>query len=552
MKDPFCSYYTNSPEICEWLTAKLEIRDGDIVLDPSAGDGALIDAVFASGKSVTIDALEKNPDAVSGLQRKYGERCDVAFHKRRRLTASHRSAGKPMSSGASQLVLKETDTLFDEDLDRFVREGGHYSKIIANPPYGAWQDPERREALKVRFPGYYVRETYSLFLLRALSLLKPGGRLSFIIPDTWLYLNFHCALRRTILSESAIDDVLIFPSNFFPGLSFGYSSLSMVTLTKCSPRAARESSFRVLKGFRTPTDFRRVLEADGGNASESAVSLGFPDYLAVYRVNQSDVLSHPRAQVMLGHASTQSLLKTPGLTLGDVAFVVTGLCTGDNRRFIRVKDASVPGGKAYEVVDRDRVRDALVKEEKSDGIEAPEVWIPYVKAAPKRPYTSADDRWFLRWDRETVNFYKTDKKARFQNPGFYFQTGLGIPMVKSKRIRAFLMNDRVFDQSIVGIFPKDPERKLYLLALMNSSVVNDLIHGLNPTANNSANYVKAIPYREPDDAMRLAIEAKVRALLEAEAAGDWATADAIYEALDREIEALYRGQEKTENLTRDL
>lgn len=32
---------------------------------------------------------------------------------------------------------------------------------------------------------------------------------------------------------------------------------------------------------------------------------------------------------------------------------------------------------------------------------------------------------------------------------------------------------------------------------MNSDVINSLIHTINPTANNSANYVKQIPYIEP-------------------------------------------------------
>ena len=525
MKDPFCSYYTHSPEICEWLTAKLEIEDGDILLDPSAGDGALIDAVLATGKTVRIDALETNPEAVKGLLAKYGSRSDLRFQKRRQLTA-----GVGTVTDRSRLVLKETDTLTDQDLDRFVREGGHYDKIIANPPYGAWQDQERREALKARFPGHYVRETYSLFLLRALSLLKPSGKLSFIIPDTWLYLNLHAALRRTIFSESAIEDVLIFPSSFFPGLSFGYSSLSMVTLRKCSTQSALESSFRVFKGFRSPADFRWILK---GRA---------PDYLERFCLKQSAVLEHPRAQVILGTASTRSLHKTPGTTLGDVASVVTGLCTGDNRRFIRVKDALVSGGRAYETVNPARVRRTINDDEKRDGVDSREAWIPYVKAAPKRPYAPASEAWFLRWDRATVSFYQTDKKARFQNPGFYFRAGLGIPMVKSKRIRAFLIEESVFDQSIVGIFPKDAERRLYLLALMNSSVVNDLIHELNPTANNSANYVKAIRYREPEEAVRLLIEAKVRELLKAEAAGDRAGADAIHEEIDRVIEALYRGE----------
>ena len=75
--------------------------------------------------------------------------------------------------------------------------------------------------------------------------------------------------------------------------------------------------------------------------------------------------------------------------------------------------------------------------------------------------------------------------------------GIGIPMVKSSIIKAFIMQNRVFDQSIVGIFPKDKTKLKYILALMNSDIVNQIIHIINPTANNSANYIKLIPYIEP-------------------------------------------------------
>ena len=34
---------------------------------------------------------------------------------------------------------------------------------------------------------------------------------------------------------------------------------------------------------------------------------------------------------------------------------------------------------------------------------------------------------------------------------------------------------------------------------MNSDVINRIIHIINPTANNSSNYIKQVPYREPSE-----------------------------------------------------
>ena len=86
-------------------------------------------------------------------------------------------------------------------------------------------------------------------------------------------------------------------------------------------------------------------------------------------------------------------------------------------------------------------------------------------------------------------------------------------MVKASTIRAFYLENRVFDQSIVGIFPKDESKIFYILALMNSDIVNELIHVINPTANNSANYIKQIPYVEPSRKTLHEISRKVEQII---------------------------------------
>ena len=75
------------------------------------------------------------------------------------------------------------------------------------------------------------------------------------------------------------------------------------------------------------------------------------------------------------------------------------------------------------------------------------------------------------------------------------------------------MKDRVFDQAIVGIFPRENEKIFYILALMNSEIINSIIHVINPTANNSANYVKQIPYLEPDQDTMKYISEKVEYII---------------------------------------
>lgn len=121
--------------------------------------------------------------------------------------------------------------------------------------------------------------------------------------------------------------------------------------------------------------------------------------------------------------------------------------------------------------------------------------------------------WFVNWSAEAVNHYNNDKKARFQNSQFYFKQGIVLPMVKSSMIRATLISNMVFDQSVVGVFPKQEKYTLFLLGLLNSDIVRDIITTINPSANNSANYIKKIPVIIPNEEMFNFIIHKVKTII---------------------------------------
>ena len=521
MRDEFCSYYTNSKNITAYMVSKLGINDDDIILEPSAGEGIFIDEILESEKTVQIDALDINKEAVAVLKNKYKNNAAVVVRETDTLLD-----GQLDLYSSSQLWIKQTDTLFDKQLNMLSSFGGHYTKAIGNPPYGAWQDYEKRNLLKKKFAGHYVKETYTLFLLRCISVLKMRGRLSFIIPDTYLFLNMHSHLREIIFSNTKVDEILIFPSKFFPGVNFGYSNLSIITLERCEKDDALNNTFNVIQGFKSPSEFDELLKNNGI----------FSNHLKVFSCKQSDILKSYQYRVILAESKISTLLISTSKKLGDIADIVTGLYTGDNLRFIKVFSKDVKGAKNYEIANPEKIHSCM----SLYGIpNVEEGYVPYIKSASKRRYVRQSDEWFVRWDKKTIQFYNQNSKARFQNSSFYFKTGIGIPMVKSSTVRAFLMIDHVFDQSIVGIFPKDNAMMYYLLALMNSDVINDLIHAINPTANNSANYIKQLPYIEPTPDIIEQVDAKVKDTILAEATANYENSDKLQIEINAIINKIY-------------
>ena len=523
MKDTLCSYYTNSDEIISYMAFRLGVSGNDIILEPSAGEGIFIDEILKAELPVQIDALDIDKKAISILEKKYQNYDSITIRETDTLLDERLDA-----FGIPELWLKRTDTLIDEQLNYFEAIGGHYDKVIGNPPYGAWQDYDKRDLLKKRYPGQYVRETYSLFLLRCVSVLKMGGRLSFIIPDTYMFLNLHAKLREVLLTSTKIEEIIIFPSKFFPGVSFGYSNLSIITLERCSREIALNNIVRVVQGFQSATEFRLLCSDEK-----------LPENFSEYALKQSYILNCEQHRFILADNSITDTINNASLRLGTVANVVTGFYTGDNKKFIRALDESVKGSKNYDKVDLSLVFPCM----SLDGIEkVQEGYVPYVKSASSTRYYRLKDDWFVRWDKNTVNYYNSNKKARFQNSSFYFKTGIAIPMVKSSNIRAFLLENRVFDQSIVGIFPKDKSRLYYILAIMNSDIVNNLIHTINPTANNSANYVKQIPYIEPAQDIMDLISKKVQSIISNYKNGNSSENESLHSEINDLIQQIYSNQ----------
>ncbi len=63
-------------------------------------------------------------------------------------------------------------------------------------------------------------ESFSLFLEKSLQLLRPGGRLSFLLPESILKVRAHAEIRRVLLEKTCIRKIVllgrVFPSVFTP------------------------------------------------------------------------------------------------------------------------------------------------------------------------------------------------------------------------------------------------------------------------------------------------------------------------------------------------
>lgn len=467
------AFYTKSTPIVDYMVDKLSLKSTDRIFEPCGGEGVFVEAILDTNEFAQIDICELNPTAVQLLQRKFSTYLNIN--------------------------IRECDTLLDDDLSFNSNFGGIYDKIIANPPYGAWQDLEKRAILKKMYPALYTKESYGLFLFRCIELLNEGGILSFIIPDTFLNLHTHKALRKHILTKTKILELALFPSSYFPGVNFGYANLSIITLQKTSDtKDCINNSFTVLTNFSSVEQLSIIDEKE----------------LKVYDYTQQDVLMNPdHAFLISDNSNILKAINEVELKVGDIAHCVTGFYSGDDKTFLQVINFDLKNGKNYDLVDPSKInRNYKNTSSILDGIEGEKCFVPILKGGNTK-YLKPEG-WFMNWSKEAVSHYKKDKKARFQNPQYYFRFGVGVPMISSSSITASLIEHKLFDQSIVGIFPKEENLTFYLLAFFNSPTCNKLIRTINPSANNPANYIKKIPFITPTTNQKELIDSIVQNILE--------------------------------------
>jgi hypothetical protein len=463
-RDPYRAFFTADEALGDYMVSLLDLEQDDLLFEPAAGDGHLIDSVKRGGSRCRITAYELNPKQIYNLRTKFGDDDSVD--------------------------VVETDTILCPNLDLKETFGPRFTKILANPPYGGWQEYDRRADLKKRFRGFYVRETYALFLLRCLRLLERGGKLVFIIPNTFLYLNMHAPVRKYILEEFSVETIDVFKSSLFPRISFGYADLCIISISATEAQA--HHSFRLrfvdqLNEFESPSH----LEANSSF------------------ILQKDLLrNHGHTiPVSVNQVSTAESAEHESL-MCEVADCKTGFYSGNDKRFLRRASTEVKRSDGYEVIDLSRVETNLSNLDRPlHGIEHEKCFIPILKGGGY--HFIKPTFWYVNWSREAVAHYKSDSKARFQNPSFYFKRGIGFPMVTSTKPTASLIDNSLFDQSIVGIFPTDIDLE-FLLAYCNSRPFWACLKSINPSANNSAKYVLRTPIirAEPDQEAKIATRTK--------------------------------------------
>ncbi|MEZ0228075.1 MAG: TaqI-like C-terminal specificity domain-containing protein [Planctomycetota bacterium] len=177
-------------------TVTLRGLDGErvCVLDPACGGGALLAAAAqVLGARAELEGWDKD-------------------------RASLEEARATLHGARSRPTLRRRDALFEGR--------GTFDAVIANPPWVSFSGresvaiaPALRKRLRARFASF--RGWPSLqgpFLERAFELVRPGGRIGFVLPRQVLELDRYAPLRALVSERGRLVAVNDLGEDVFPGV----------------------------------------------------------------------------------------------------------------------------------------------------------------------------------------------------------------------------------------------------------------------------------------------------------------------------------------------
>jgi adenine-specific DNA methylase len=173
-------FYTDA-DIAGFLTRWVGVVRPERVLEPSCGDGAFLEALQkgASARLKSVFACEINPEeAAKAKARAGGARVDVHVGDFLRWFLFHSGEAEP------------------------------FDGAVGNPPFIRYQYlPEEQQLLAEevfkRFALPFTRHTNAWvpFVIAALALLRPGGRLGMVVPSELFHIPHAQSLRRFLAEQ---------------------------------------------------------------------------------------------------------------------------------------------------------------------------------------------------------------------------------------------------------------------------------------------------------------------------------------------------------------
>jgi len=446
----------------EYIVSKLEEINKNIkILDPCVGPGIFVKILLKHGvMKEQIHTFDLNPNYENEIK-------SLGVH------------------------FKQQDTLLSITRNDY----NQFDFIVGNPPYLSKASTYiriNRTNLKKIYGRINAHETYSMFLVNGIWRLKEGGKLGFITSDSFLTLSTHTRLRKFILDNCIINEILLAPKNLF--LSQGVStSPAILILTKCSgefnKKKRENNTMRIISRINSEEEYRDP---------------GF-----VHEIKQSKYHSLPFNIFFIDIEEQIIKLFEKSEKLKHYLKGYIGMHTHNNKKFIAAIEGTELAKlfkKRNEKITNEKEKFKIISNEEFNS----KTWKPYLKRGGGdqyyRPIMEA-----LKWDKDSIQIYDIPRNAPFEHEG------IAISGVSSRLAARYMPKGCYWDSNkVIGFIVKNLKISInYVLGLLNSSLYNYLAKGIiNNTSSIQISGIYNLPIILPDEETKIRIERLVKIIID--------------------------------------
>lgn len=330
-----------------------------------------------------------------------------------------------------------------------------YDAVCTNPPYMSkkYMEGKLKEYIKNHYINYNG-DLFSVFIIRNLKFTKPYGYAGFMTPFVWMFIKEFEELRKFIIENKAIIGLV----------QLEYSAYTDATVPICT---------FVLGNFpeKFPGEYIKLSDFKGCSNQPVKTLEAINNFEAPYRYSCSLEKFKSIPGSPIAYWISDNLLKVFARSKRlEEVIDITGSqnITADNDRYLR---------RTWEI-NNDYVNKR---------------WCFYTKGGDYRKWYG-NIEYLVDWSEEARNFYKKNKTSNLLNENYCFREGITYNGISVKGFAVREAGRNIYDKGGPTFHLLDETIKYYILALLNSKVINYIMQLYNPTINYQVQDVKNIPF----------------------------------------------------------
>ncbi|WP_282804111.1 BREX-1 system adenine-specific DNA-methyltransferase PglX [Clostridium tetani] len=343
-----------------------------------------------------------------------------------------------------------------------------YEVCVTNPPY--MSSGGATDKLKALLNNKFIlskTDLFAVFMEKVMWYLRNNGLYSMINQHSWMFISSYCDLRNKILNTETIINMIHLGSRSFDDIS---------------GEVVQSTAFIERKFFSCKYISRYVRLIDYSCSNEKR-----KQYLSVigdknknfYEINSYKLKELPSCTIAYWINKKLLHIFNKRNNIKDKFECKSGIMTGKDPIFLRL----------WHEISNNNIN-FTSKSYRDMGIYK---WFPINKGGSNRRYFGNND-FVVNLKNGGEDIKKISNNYRLRDKKYYFRQGLTWSRVSTGNISfREIIKGSLFADAGPMIFIDNIDEKKYILGLLNSKVIVNILHYLNPTMNYQVNDIENIP-----------------------------------------------------------